>query len=71
MWPCQGDVHCGRYCDLPMDLGQTTNGESSLDAGHLQVASAYILRNGYIERLRTFQLVYPNYQFLHQDWRTS
>ena len=54
-----------------MDLGQTTNGESSLDAGHLQVASAYILRNGYIERLRTFQLVYPNYQFLHQDWRTS
>ena len=32
-----------------------------------QVASAYMLRSGYIERLRTFQLVYPDYQFLHQD----
>ena len=32
-----------------------------------EVASAYMSRNGNIERLRTFQLVYRNCQLLHQD----
>ena len=36
-----------------------------------EVVSVYMLVNGNIERLQTFQLVCPNHQFLHQDWRTS
>jgi hypothetical protein len=32
-----------------------------------EVVSAHMLVDANIERLRTFQLVYPNYQFLHQD----
>jgi hypothetical protein len=32
-----------------------------------EVVSAHMLIDANIEWLRTFQLVYPNYQFLHQD----
>ena len=32
-----------------------------------EVVSAYMPRNGNIKRLRTFELVYFNCKFLHQD----
>jgi hypothetical protein len=32
-----------------------------------EVVSAYMPRNGKIKKLRTFELVYFNCQFLHQD----
>ena len=35
------------------------------------LVSAYILGNVNTKRLRTFELVYFNCQFLHQDYRTS
>ena len=50
-----------------MDLEQTANGESSPAAGHLRGLLIFMPENDNIKRLRTFELVHFDCQFLHQD----
>ena len=61
----------GNIVIYPWIWGRQPTAEVLLLLVTYKVVSAYMSRNGNIEGLRTFELVYFNCQLLHQDKRTK